>query len=418
MEEFIIEGGNKLLGNVEVPAAKNAVLPIIAGCLLTEEEVIIKRVERLADIDSMLDIIADIGGTYCFDGKDLHIKCENLHNHKIDSRLTGVLRSSIFVLGPMLARMNVAEISYPGGCDIGLRPIDLHLYGLKCLGVDTQDCDGLIRCDGRHMSPARINLDFPSVGATENIMMAAALTPGTTVIHNAASEPEICDLQNFINAMGGCVTGAGSKSITITGVAKLHGCEYSPISDRIAAGTYLIGGAMCGGNVTVSNVDSSGLFALTEKLRQAGCRITETINAVTVESDGRLRGLHKTETRPYPGFPTDLQAQFTAMLSVSSGTSVMVENLFENRFRHTLQLCKMGANITVCGRAAVIRGVKTLHGAEVMAEDLRGGAALALAGLAAKGVTRIKGLHHIDRGYYMLEHVLSDLGGNIVRSYS
>lgn len=417
MEEFIIEGGRKLYGTIEVPAAKNAVLPIIAGCILTDEEVIIKRTERLADIDSMLKIIEDIGGTYCFDGGDLHIRCENLHNHKIDSKLTGVLRSSIFVLGPMLARMKIAEISYPGGCDIGLRPIDLHLYGLKCLGVETADGDGLIRCDGRRMSEARINLDFPSVGATENIMMAASLTPGTTIIHNAAAEPEIVDLQNFINAMGGCVSGAGSRSVTVTGVEKLHGCVYTPISDRIAAGTYLIGGAMCGGEVTVSGVDSASLFPLTEKLKAAGCAIVESLNSVTVRSDGRLHSVPKTETRPYPGFPTDLQAQFVSMLSVCAGTSVMVENLFENRFRHTVQLCKMGANITVCGRAAVVRGVKVLRGTDVLAEDLRGGAALVLAALSAKGITTVRGLKHIDRGYYLIEDVFASLGGNIRRGY-
>ena len=417
MEEYIIEGGNKLFGTAAIPAAKNAVLPIIAGCLLTDEEVVIEKCERLADIDNMLAIMKGIGCTYCFDGTDLRLRCENPHSYKVDSKLTGVLRSSIFVLGPMLARMKRAEVSYPGGCDIGLRPIDLHLHGLACLGVETHEADGFIFCDGGKMRAARINLDFPSVGATENIMMAAALTRGTTIIHNAAAEPEICDLQNFINAMGGRISGAGSKSITVAGVERLHGCKYAPIADRIAAGTYLIGGAMCGGSVKVTNIDSSGLFSLTEKLKRAGCGIIETPTSVTVESDGRLKSIHKTETRPFPGFPTDLQAQFTALLSVAEGSGMIIENLFENRFRHTAQLCKMGADISVCGRAAVVRGVKSLRGAEVLAEDLRGGAALVLAGLCAKGVTRVSGISHIDRGYFMLENTLTALGGNIVRNY-
>ena len=414
MDKYIINGGKKLHGVVDVMAAKNAVLPIIACCIMIKDVVVLKGCERLTDVENMMRIIKNLGGRCDFDSNDLIIDCKKLSRHSVSHELTGALRSSVFILGPLLSRLHRAEISYPGGCDIGLRPIDLHLEGLKNLGVKLSEDEEKISCDGRNIHSGIISLAFPSVGATENLIMAATLASGRTVIRNAAAEPEIIDLQNFINAMGGNVHGAGSGVVIIDGVSSLHGGVYSPIRDRISAGTFLIGGAMCGGKVTVRGIRSDWLFSLTEKLRLAGAVVTEKLGEITVESDGALRILRKVETQPFPGFPTDLQAPITAMMSASKGRGYVIENLFENRFRHTRELKKMGADIIVCGRAATVRGAK-LHGANVIAQDLRGGAALVLAGLKAEGKTEIIGLEHIDRGYYNFEEKITSLGGDIKR---
>lgn len=414
MEKYIITGGRRLTGEIDVMAAKNAVLPIIACCIMIKDTVVLRGCERLTDIDNMLLIIKSLGGACSFDGNDLTIDCRKVGRHSVNRALSGALRSSVFILGPLLSRLRSAELSYPGGCDIGLRPIDLHLDGLRALGVRLEEDEEKISCDGRGLHSGTVVLAFPSVGATENLIMAAVLTNGRTVLRNAAAEPEIVDLQNFINAMGGCVHGAGSGTVVIDGVKKLHGGAYSPIGDRIAAGTYLIGGAMCGGRVSVRGVRSDHLCALTDKLRAAGAVVTEYPDAVTVESDGNLRAVRKVETQPYPGFPTDLQAPITAMTASSNGRSYIIENLFENRFRHTRELKKMGADIVVCGRAATVRGCR-LHGAAVHAEDLRGGAALVLAALKAEGTSEVTGLRHIDRGYCDFEARIASLGGNIKR---
>lgn len=413
-EKYVIEGGSRLNGEVDVLSAKNAVLPIIACCIMIGDEVVLHNCERLTDIENMLRIINSLGGVYSFEGSTLTVDCRRLGKHTVGKGLSGCLRSSVFILGSLLSRLGFAEISYPGGCDIGLRPIDLHLDGLKCLGVRLTEDEEKITCDGSVMHAGSVVLAFPSVGATENLIMAAALAPGRTVIHNAAAEPEIVDLQNFINTMGGNVHGAGGGTIVIDGVKALHGGHYTPIADRIAAGTYLIGGAMCGGSVTVRGINSAFLLSLTEKLRAAGAVVTEHTDAVTVESTGSLKMLRKVETQPYPGFPTDLQAPVSAMMAASKGRGYIIENLFENRFRHTRELKKMGADIVVCGRAATVRGCR-LHGANVVAEDLRGGAALVLAALKAHGASEISGLHHIDRGYFKLEEKIAALGGRIKR---
>ncbi len=413
-EKYIVCGGKRLRGEVEVLAAKNSVLPIIACCITVCGEVRLRNIEPLTDIKNMLLILKSLGGTYLFDGSDLIIDCRKLNKHSVSRDLTGMLRSSVFILGPLVSKFRRAEISYPGGCDIGLRPIDLHLDGLKNLGVSISENDEKIVCDGKGLHAGLVRLAFPSVGATENLIMAATLTEGTTVIHNAAAEPEIVDLQNFINAMGGSVHGAGTGTVIVDGVKTLHGGEYTPIGDRIVAGTYLIAGAMCGGKVTVRGVRSDRLLSLTEKLRAAGAGVTERTDGVTVESSGRLNMLRKVETQPYPGFPTDLQAPVSAMMACSKGRGYIIENLFENRFRHTVELNKMGADIVVCGRAATVRGC-TLHAAEVMAEDLRGGAALVLAALKCEGTSTVSGLKHIDRGYYNLEEKITSLGGIIKR---
>lgn len=415
MDKLIIKGGHKVIGEIEISSAKNSVLPIIACCILSKEEIIIKNCPKISDIMNMLNIIKNIGGSAEFIGNDIHISCLNANPKLVESNLTGQIRSSIFILGPILSRFKYADISYPGGCEIGLRPIDLHILGLKCLNVKITEKDGMIECDGSEISGGVVNLDFPSVGATENIMMAGVLTEGTTVIRNAAREPEIVDLANFINYLGGKIHGAGSGIITIEGVQSLKGGTYSPISDRIVAGTYMAACAMCGGKLKMTNVNLENIYSIASLVMRSGCEVEETNDGIIVKSSGKIKAIHKIETQPYPGFPTDCQAQILTMLTVSDGYSIIVENLFESRFKHTVQLVKMGANITVKDRIAMIKGVKELHGANVLAEDLRGGAALVMAGLRANGTTIVSNVQHIDRGYYKIEDDLNSIGGEIER---
>ncbi len=411
---YVIEGGYGLYGETEIMSAKNAVLPIIACCAAVRGEVRLGRCEQTSDASAMLDILRSLGGKCRFEGTDIIIDCRGLNRHTVNRALTSRLRSSVFILGPLVAALRKAEISYPGGCDIGVRPIDIHTGGLAALGVSLTEEGDKIVCDGSGLHGGETVLPFPSVGATENLMMAAMLCNGRTVIRNAAQEPEIADLQNFINACGGNVRGAGGRVIIVDGVSELHGTDYIPIGDRIAAGTFLIGGAMCGGRVAVKGVDPSYLKSLTELMNAAGAEVTEYTNALTVQSSGRLKTVRKVETRPYPGFPTDLQAPMTAMMAVGEGKGYIIENLFENRFRHVPELRKMGADITVCGRAATVRG-KHIHCAEVAAEDLRGGAALVLAALKAEGRSVVRGINHIDRGYYDFDERLTALGAHIKR---
>ncbi|MDE5563414.1 MAG: UDP-N-acetylglucosamine 1-carboxyvinyltransferase, partial [Clostridiales bacterium] len=341
--------------------------------------------------------------------------CRDVSLKVINADLTVKLRSSIFILGSILSRCRKAYISHPGGCEIGLRPIDLHISGLKGLSVKIEDDGGVICCDGGDMKSGVINLDFASVGATENLMMAGALLDGETVIVNAAREPEIVDLANFINAMGGKVSGAGGSIIRVRGVKKLHGCTYKPMPDRICAGTFIAAVAATGGCATVKDVVPEHLFGITERLKKTGAKLTVRNGSVRICADGRPKAIHKLETNVYPAFPTDMQPQFCAMLSRATGSSVIVENLFENRFGYTTELVKMGANITVKDRIAVVAGVPRLHGAAVKACDLRGGAALVIAALSAEGKTEIYGVEHIDRGYESIEQSFAELGGNIIR---
>ncbi|MBD5132130.1 MAG: UDP-N-acetylglucosamine 1-carboxyvinyltransferase [Clostridiales bacterium] len=415
MQKLVIDGGKQLSGEVTVQTAKNAALPIIAACILTEDTVTIKNCPHLRDIDAMLDIMRHLGCFAEFYGDDLTVCCKDIALNVINSDLTGKLRSSIFILGSILSRCRRAYISHPGGCEIGLRPIDLHIAGLKGLSVDIIDDCGVICCDGSQMSSAVINLDFASVGATENLMMAGALLDGETVIVNAAREPEIVDLANFINAMGGQVSGAGGSVIKIEGVKKLHGCTYRPMPDRICAGTVLAAVGATGGNVIVNNIVPEHILGITERLKKTGARLNFRGGSVRITSDGRPKPIHKLETNVYPAFPTDMQPQFCAMLLKSSGSSVIVENLFENRFGYTNELLKMGASITVKDRIAVINGVKELHGAVLKACDLRGGAALVIAALMADGRSVVHGVEHIDRGYESIETTFSALGADIKR---
>lgn len=415
MEYLRVTGGNRLDGSLKIASAKNAVLPIIAGALLSEEDILIKNCSALSDITAMMKIIRSTGGKAEYDGNNILINCRNSNPALIESDLTGKIRSSIFIMGPILARFKHAALSYPGGCEIGLRPIDLHIFGLKKLNVKIREENGHIICDGSDMKSAEIDLDFPSVGATENIMMAAVFLNGKTTIRNAAREPEIVDLADFINSIGGKIYGAGTDTLVVEGVKKLSGGEYTPVPDRIAGCTFLAACALTGGDVYLENLRSDTVNAVTEKLMRAGCELIRGYDFVRIRSSGKLKAIHKVETQPYPGFPTDMQAPLVAMLTRANGCSVMVENLFENRYKYTVQLNKMGAKITVKDRIAVVKGVNKLHGTSIKSEDLRGGAALVIAALAAEGESIVTGVSHIDRGYYKIEDDFRSLGADIKR---
>lgn len=415
MEKFMISGGEKLYGSVCVQSAKNAVLPLLAASVLTDETVFIQDVPPITDVENMLRILKELGCEIRRSKTGAAIDSANAVSHEIPAVLTKEIRSSIFMLGSVLTRFHRAKIAYPGGCDIGLRPIDLHLSGLKRLGVEIVEEGGYIHCYVDKLKGAEIQLDFPSVGATENIMMAAVKAAGRTVIGNAAKEPEIVDLQNFLNAMGARVSGAGSATIVIDGVEKLHGVEYTPMKDRIEAGTFLIAAASVGGEIATEGVFPENIAALLHKLRENGCKIYTKNDKIILRSDGKLKSVDLLETTPFPGFPTDLQAQYSALSCTARGTTLVVENLFETRFKYAGELKRMGADVTVRGKTAVIRGVEKLHGASVTASDLRGGAALVIAALKAEGETTVLDLSHIDRGYGEFERKLRLLGAKIRR---
>lgn len=414
MEKYIIEGGRPLNGEVEVQSAKNAVLPLLAAAVLTEQKVVIHKCPRITDVLNMVQILCELGFKTRFEGEELEIDGADAANHEIPAALAKEMRSSVFMLGSVIARFGKARIAYPGGCDIGLRPIDLHLSGLRRLGVKISEDGGYIDCKCEELCGAEIVLDCPSVGATENIMLAAVKAKGRTVIRNAAKEPEIVDLAGFLNRMGAKVEGAGGAVISVEGVAKLKGVEYTPISDRIEAGTFLIASAMCGGELLLKNTDADNIASLIHKLCEISCKIHAEDDKIYIQSERRLSP-KLVETSPYPGFPTDLQAQMTALACICEGSTVIVENLFETRFKHIPELIRMGADITVRGRSAFIRGVKTLKGADVFAGDLRGGAALTLAAISAEGLSSVSDLSHIDRGYSGFEYKLRRIGAKIRR---
>lgn len=408
-------GGERIEGSVRVDAAKNAVLPILAAAILPEGDVTIKDCPDIRDVHAMAGILAKLGCETTWQSGEMTLHNGHLHNWEMPDDLSKQIRSSIFLLGPILGKLRRATVTYPGGCEIGIRPIDLHLKGLKALGVKIVDAGGILYCDGRDMHAGDVYFDYPSVGATENVMMAAVLLPGVTTIHNAAREPEIEDLQRFINRMGGKVRGAGTQLIEVEGVERLHGVTYAPIPDRIVAGTLLCAAAVTGGEIRLENVRPVDLVAMSAKLQEMGCHIQEDREAMTLQAPGRLNSFSQLQTQPHPGFPTDMQAQMLAISCVAQGTSVIVENVFENRFTHVADLCRMGANIRVSGRTAVVQGVDALHGMRVTARDLRGGAALVLAGLCAQGETVVENAALIDRGYARLEQTLSALGARIQR---
>lgn len=415
MDKYVIDGGRRLAGSVALQSAKNSVLPLLAASILTEKRVVIRDAPNISDVACMAQILRELGATVRFSGGNVTIDSADACCHEIPSSLTRELRSSVFMLGSLLSRFGRALIAYPGGCDIGLRPIDLHLSALKRLGVTISERDGFIFCECAKLRGAEILLDFPSVGATENILLAAVKAEGRTVLTGAAKEPEIVDLQNFLNAMGAKVAGAGTDVIEIEGVKELHGATYRPMKDRIEAGTFLFAAAACGGEVEVVGVTPENIRLLLHKLRENGCKIHTKNDKIRIESRGRLKCNRRIETMPFPGFPTDLQAQATALNASCSGCALIVENLFETRFKYVPELQKMGADIEVKGRTAFVRGVGRLHGASVTAGDLRGGAALVIAALGAEGISEVLDLSHIDRGYADFRTKLKKLGASIRR---
>ncbi len=413
--KFIIVGGNELHGETSIQTSKNAVLPILAGCVLCDKPIIINNVPNILDVNNMFGILRDLGVKVDYIDKNCYIDASNITSVILNQDLCKTLRSSIFLLGPLVAKFKRATISYPGGCDIGNRPIDLHLSGLEKLGVKIIKRHSLIYCDARDMHSGTIQLDFPSVGATENLMMSAVFLNGTTRLINVAKEPEIVDLQNFLNSMGANISGAGTTEITINGVDKLHSTQYNPIDDRIVAGTLMLATAIVGGKVALKNTNFKNNQSLIAKLLSVGCQIDTKNDIINITSKGRLPSIDLIDTQVYPGFPTDMQSQIMSLQAVSNGVSIICENVFENRYKHAKELVKMGANIILRDRVAVVRGVEELMGAPVDATDLRAGAGLVLAGLKANGYTTINNVEHIDRGYENFENILTGLGVNIKR---
>jgi len=416
MDKYIINGGARLYGRVKIQTAKNSVLPILAASVLSDEKIILKEAPKISDVDNMVKMLSCLGCKTKYKGADIVVEAASANCFEIPKVLARELRSSIFLLGSVVSRFHRAKIAYPGGCDIGLRPIDVHLSGLKRLGVRITEENGYISCECDKLCGAEIVLDCPSVGATENIMLAAVKATGVTVIKNAAREPEIEDLQRFLNMLGANVCGAGGGTITIRGVKSLGGGAFRAISDRIEAGTFLIAGAMCGGEIELEGVNSELVSSLLHKLRENGCKIKVKDDKIFLRGVRRPVSVKSVETQPYPGFPTDLQAQMTALCCVSCGHTIITENLFETRFKYAAELKRMGADIAVAERRAFVRGVDRLHGAEVVAGDLRGGAALAIAALAADGVSEVLNVSHIDRGYSDFEKKIKSLGGDIRRA--
>ena len=415
MEGFYIVGGNRLEGEVEIDCAKNALLPIIAGCILIDGEVCLKKATKYSDVLAMCDIIRALGGKAEYNGEDLIIDCRVLNNNCICNELASVVRSSIFALGPILGRMGSAKVAYPGGCDIGLRPIDLHLKGIKELGAKVIDKNGYIYAQGNNLKAGQIILSFPSVGATENLMMLATAIKGQTRIFNPAREPEIVDLQNFLNSAGADIKGAGGNEIVIDGGRELHSTIYHAMPDRIEAGTFMIATAMCGGKVALKGARVEDNGALISKLVKSACKVEEKSDNIIVTADGRPENFGEIETAVFPGFPTDLQAQMTALACISKGYTLIIENLFENRCKHVGELIKMGCDIRTKNGVIIINGKEKIYGAQVTSTDLRGGASLVLAGLCAEGYTTIENINLIDRGYYKIEDKLTALGGDITR---
>lgn len=410
MERIVIAGGHPLQGRVRIGGAKNAALPILAATLLTPEPCLIQGLPELTDVQVMWDILRNLGVEVSATADGCSIMAGRLKSQTIPESLMREMRSSIIVMGALLARFGYAKVSQPGGCAIGTRPIDLHLKGLREMGVTIKERHGYIAASATRLKGAAIHLDYPSVGATENLIMAATLADGQTTISNAAKEPEIIDLQNFLNAMGAIVRGAGTDTIRIEGVTALHGAVHTVIPDRIVAGTYLLAGAITGGRVTAENVIPEHLESMLAKLREMGADVVVGEDEVTVGASRRLQAIESLRTLPYPGFPTDLQAPMMALLCLAEGTSIVTETVFESRYKHVDELRRMGANIKVNERTAVIRGVNSFSSANVTTTDLRAGAALILAALAAEGLTVIDEVHHIYRGYERLRENLRGLG--------
>ena len=415
MSRLVIEGGRPLHGKICVQGAKNAVLPILAATVIADGECVIKNCPRLRDVDKTDLVLERLGCNVKREGSTVIVNPDGFCTCEICEDLMREMRSSIIFLGAIITKCGRATVSMPGGCPIGLRPIDLHLKALRELGVEIEESHGYINCTAKELKGTDIHLDFPSVGATENIMLAAVCAKGTTVIYNAAREPEIVDLAKFLNKCGAKVSGAGTSCIHIEGVDKLHGAEYAVMPDRIVAATYLAAAAITGGDVFLTDAQPCDMGAMLHVLSDMGADLTIGAKTIYLKSTGSLKRIHMLRTMPYPGFPTDIQSPFMALSTLAEGTSVFVENIFENRFQHVDELVRMGADIRVEGRSAIVRGVKKLYGANVVARELRGGAALVIAALAADGISEIKGTEYIDRGYENIEKYLQECGVKIKR---
>ena len=416
MDKLVIDGGRRLSGELRVQGAKNAVLPILAATVLADGECVIHNAPRLRDVNKTDLVLTRLGCRVKREGNTITVSPADFCACRINEDLMREMRSSIIFLGAIISRCGTAAVGMPGGCPIGLRPIDLHLKGLRELGVEISEERGYINCRADTLKGAAIHLDFPSVGATENIMLASVYAEGETYISNAAREPEIADLANFLNLMGAKISGAGTGLIKIEGVkTRLRGAEYTVMPDRIAAATYLAAGAATGGEIFLRGAEPRHMEAMLHVLRDMGTEVRPLGDTIRLRSRGRLRGIHALRTMPYPGFPTDIQSPFMALAALADGTSVFTETIFENRFRHVDELVRMGADIKVEGRSAVVRGVKRLSGARLVARELRGGAALVIAALAADGQSEVTGTEYIDRGYEEIEKYISSCGGIIKR---
>lgn len=412
MKSYVVEGGNKLNGEVKISGSKNASLPIIAATILNSNFSKLYNVPNIKDTRITLEILKLLGCTVKKKGGKIEVNSKKMTGKEIPEELMREMRSTVILAGAILGRFKEVTFSYPGGCDIGTRPIDLHINAFRKLGIQIEETSGVIRCSCERIIGNDINLDFPSVGATENIILAAICAEGITTITNAAMEPEIIDLAEFLNKMGAKIEGAGTNEIKITGVKKLNSVSYKIMPDRIEAGTFLCMGAATGGKVKITDVYPEYLVPIVEKLKEAGCKIQVDKTSIELEAPKKLKPL-EIKTMPYPGFPTDLQSVFGAMLVNAKGTSIIVENIFENRYKYMGELKRMGAKITIEGKTAVIKGTKKLCAANVTSADLRGGAALVLASLCAKGTSKINNIEYIFRGYENLDEKLTKLGACI-----
>lgn len=416
MPQLIINGAKKLYGKIQMHGAKNSTLPLMAASLICGGECVLHNCPDLSDVDTAIKILRHLGCSVKREGSSVIINPLTAKYYDIPDNLMREMRSSIIFLGAIVSLFGKGVLSLPGGCELGPRPIDLHLSSLRKMGVEIQENHGCLNCsvpDG--IRGAQINLSFPSVGATENIIIAAAVSKGRTVINNAAREPEICDLADFLNSCGAKIYGDGNSMIVIDGVKSLSGCEHTVIPDRIAAATYLAAAAATGGTLTVGNIIAEHLEPMVPPFEESGCTLEFNRNEVKITAPERLKRIKSVRTMPYPGFPTDAQPPIMAMTALADGTSIFVENIFESRYKHVGELLRLGANIKVEGRVAVVEGVKSLSGASVEATDLRGGAALVVAGLAAYGTTYVTGLRHLDRGYENIEKNFRLLGADISR---
>ena len=416
MSAFVINGGRRLNGNLRVQGSKNSVLPILAATLLVNGKAIIHNCPVLSDTEGTIKILKSLGCKIKRFGTSVEVDSSDSSGYEIPEELMREMRSSVVFLGAILGKMSKATISAPGGCEIGLRPIDLHLYAMKRLGVNVEENSGKLVCTvPQGLKGSKITFSFPSVGATENALLASVLAKGTTTIVNSAREPEITDLCNFLNSCGAKISGAGESIITVEGVKELKSCEYSVICDRIAAATYLVAGAVTGGDIELQNTVPLHLNSILPILEESGCDIRVRCKSIRLKAPRRLNRIDKIITQPYPGFPTDAQAPFTTLTSIANGTSVIVENIFESRLKHVPELVRMGAKIRTEGRVAVVEGVERLCGAEVVSPDLRGGASLVVAGLCASDTTIVKNIKFIDRGYEDFENNLCMLNADIYR---